>query len=126
MRAPDLDLPFFVSGQFLSGQPLAWVFGRPVRPRLAKVKGRLWRLPSGTVQFVYTSDGIWIQGDLVSPDRRSLELAMNIARDELELVECVALVSARAVRALTFTADPVQLKRSSGRPLRSTSWARFS
>ena len=119
------EVPFSVSGQFLPGQPLSWVFDHQGRTRLAKVRGRLWRLPSGAVQFVLTPSGLWIQGELIRPESRSMRLAETLTKGELELVECVALVSARAVRALTFTADPVRLKRSSGRPLRATSWARF-
>lgn len=113
--------PIFVTGACLQGAPLAWLTqGSEVLS--ARIRGRLWRAPSGELLISLDSSRTWIHGELIgrpSPERlRLLETFLGGRRGILSLQKTRARVACSAVTVELWAADPERLRTIGAVPLR--------
>ena len=130
--APRCLHPVFAWGTLASGGPLSWAL--PVGPggqgrSPARVRGRLWRLPSGALALELDPHGTWVQGELGAPmEPERLRLVETLlGADSLGLVREVVpvLCQGRTVRAVTWGASPSSLRLMGATSLRTGDPARF-
>jgi gamma-glutamylcyclotransferase (GGCT)/AIG2-like uncharacterized protein YtfP len=126
---PTSDLPLFAYGQLLQGQPLAWAMGRSI-PVEAQLRGRLWRLPSGTVMLSLDPRAGWILGELhAGPGPQVLTVLPDLLGThglEPALRQARARVGMRAQLVQAWVASDDALRRVGAHPLKSGSWRRVA
>jgi hypothetical protein len=122
-------LALFAYGQLLLGQPLAWAVTGPA-PTPARLRGRLWRLPSGSVLLSLDPRGGWVHGELHSePAPISLQAIPGLlACEGLEpsYQQVRARIGTRAQLVQVWAADPDRLARCGAHPLASGDWRRIA
>lgn len=127
--APAGDLPLFAYGQLLRGQPLAWAMG-PSSPEQARLRGRLWRLPSGGVLLSLDPRAGWVLGELYSPppSQALSVLPTLLAAPGIEpgLERARARVGMRALLVQAWAASEDQLRRAGAHPLKGGNWRRVA
>ncbi len=125
----DDHVALFAYGQLLQGQPLAWAIP-PAEPRPARVRGTLWRLPSGSVILSIDPRGGWVHGELhPRPPAASLQaIASVLVADGLEpaFERVRARVGTRAQLVKAWAAQEHQLLRIGAHPLASGDWRRIA
>lgn len=122
-------LALFAYGQLLQGQPLAWAL--PVaEPAPARLRGQLWRLPSGTVLLSLDPRGGWVLGELhPQPAATSLHaIAGMLVAEGLEpaFQQARARVGTRAQLVQAWAAAADRLVRAGAHPLSSGDWRRIA
>ncbi len=125
--APSLALSAY--GQLLQGQPLAWVLP-PAGMVSAKLQGRLWRMPSGSVLLSVEPGGAWVVGELhPNPAAASLRALPGLltAPDVQPSFQKVRVrVGTRAQVVQVWAAPQAQLRRAGAHPLASGDWRRYA
>lgn len=127
--APAGTIPVFAYGQLLQGQPLAWPFAGSF-PVAAQLRGRLWRLPSGTVLLSTDPTAGWVLGELhPQPRAATLRIVSDLLiAPEIEpaWVELRARVGTQAKLVQVWAAPAEQLRRVGAHPLRGGNWRRMA
>ncbi len=119
----------FVYGELLHGQRLAWVLsessGMP-----AQLRGRLWRLHSGTVLFSLDPSGVWVHGEIhVRPLPRVLALVGDLLTGpglQPAFVSARARMGLRALSVQVWAAPAEQLGKARAHRLRGGDWRRLA
>jgi hypothetical protein len=130
--------PIFVHGAMTTGEALAWAVEpdggfapdftphrlRPVLHRgrvQARVRGRLWRLPSGDTLLELDGRAGWVDGEIVPrPDDARLcliEALLGCRQRRIALTVCPARTGNRAVSVAAWAAEANELVRLGARPL---------
>lgn len=121
--------PVFVYGSLTTGQPLAWVFSA-FRGEVARVRGRLWHLPTGYVVLEADPSAGWVGGEVFGPlePAHTLLLRSVSGADALGLTALVvpAAVRGHTVRTMAWVAEAEHLRRLGATPLRLGDWQRFT
>jgi gamma-glutamylcyclotransferase (GGCT)/AIG2-like uncharacterized protein YtfP len=122
-------LAMFAYGQLLQGQPLAWVLCGPA-PTPARLRGRLWRLPSGSVLLSLDPRAGWVHGEL-HPEPAATALAAIpglLACEGLEpsFQQVRVRIETRAQLVQTWAVGESQLRRCGAHPLASGDWRRIA
>ena len=126
--APE-GVPLFAYGQLMQGQPLAWAMGREV-PIQARVRGQLWRLPSGGVLLSIDAQAGWVLGELhLDPAARTLQVLPDLLvapgiQPSFERLR--ARVGMRALFVQAWAAPAQELRQAGAHPLRSGNWRRVA
>lgn len=131
--APRCLHPVFTWGTLAGEGPLSWALPSGSRGREgrtpAQVRGRLWRLPAGTLALELDAHGPWVQGELgepMEPPRlRLLETLLGVEALGLAREVVPVLCRGRTVRAVTWAASPSALRLLGARPLRMGDPTRF-
>jgi hypothetical protein len=126
---PQGGLPLFAYGQILQGQPLAWAMG-PTQPVQARLRGRLWRLPAGTVLLSLDPRAGWVLGELYTPPptRAVSALPTLLGAPGLEpgFERARARVGMRALLVQAWAAPEDALRKAGARALKTGNWRRVA